>query len=77
MRITSKGQVTVPNEIRKQLGWHEGTEVEFVVDGNTVRIVRIEGAETRGRALARKLRGRGGASGMGTDDLMRLLRGEE
>ncbi|KZM73052.1 AbrB/MazE/SpoVT family DNA-binding domain-containing protein [Nocardia terpenica] len=77
MRITSKGQVTVPSPIRQQLGWHEGTEVDFVVDGNAVRIVRVQGSETHGRALARKLKGRGGASGMSTDELMRLLRAED
>jgi AbrB family looped-hinge helix DNA binding protein len=76
VRITSKGQVTVPAWIRQRLGLHEGTEVEFVVDGNTVRIVRAEGSETRGQRMARRLRGRG-SSGLSTMEIMELLRGED
>ena len=35
--ITSKGQLTVPQEIRKRLGLQAGDRVEFVVeDGRTV-----------------------------------------
>jgi len=75
MRITSKGQVTIPAWIRQQLGLHEGAEVEFVIDGNTVRIVRSEGSETRGERMVRRLRGRG-SSGMTTGEIMELLRGE-
>jgi AbrB family looped-hinge helix DNA binding protein len=32
-RISSKGQVTVPVEVRNQLGLATGTEIEFVVRG--------------------------------------------
>jgi AbrB family looped-hinge helix DNA binding protein len=36
-RISSKGQVTVPVEIRDQLGLATGTEIEFVIrDGEAV-----------------------------------------
>jgi AbrB family looped-hinge helix DNA binding protein len=36
-RISSKGQVTVPVEVRDQLGLGAGTEIEFVVrDGEAV-----------------------------------------
>jgi antitoxin PrlF len=31
--ISSKGQITVPIEIRRRLGLREGDRVEFVVDG--------------------------------------------
>jgi antitoxin PrlF len=31
-KITSKGQVTIPVEIRKQLGLDTGTKIAFVVD---------------------------------------------
>lgn len=35
--ITSKGQLTIPQEIRKRLGLETGDRVEFVVeDGRTV-----------------------------------------
>ena len=36
-RISSKGQVTVPVEVRDQLGLRAGTEIEFVVrDGEAI-----------------------------------------
>jgi AbrB family looped-hinge helix DNA binding protein len=38
MRITAKGQVTIPQEIRLRLGLQPETEVEFDVVGNTVRL---------------------------------------
>ena len=41
MRITAKGQVTIPQEIRLRLGLQPETEVEFDVVGNTVRIRKI------------------------------------
>ena len=40
MRITSKGQVTMPMAIREAAGLLPGTEVEFEVDGDQVRISR-------------------------------------
>jgi AbrB family looped-hinge helix DNA binding protein len=76
MRITSKGQVTIPIDVRRQLGLHEGDEVEFVVDGNTARIVRAKTNDSPGQRLAARLRGRG-SSGMSTDEIMELLRGED
>lgn len=76
MRITSKGQVTVPAWIRRRYGLDEGTEVEFVVVGNAVQIVRAEGSETRGGRMVRRLRG-SGTSGMSTEEIMELLRGED
>lgn len=76
MRITSKGQVTIPAWVRQKFGLSEGTEVEFVVEGNTVCIVRAEGSETRGQRLARRLRGRG-SSGMSTAEIMELLRADD
>lgn len=76
MRITSKGQVTIPAWVRQKFGLSEGTEVEFVVEGNTVCIVRAEGSETRGQRLVRRLRGRG-SSGMSTSEIMELLRADD
>jgi len=43
--ISSKGQVTVPVEVRRRLGVKEGDRIEFVFDGTdtVVRPVRAEG----------------------------------
>jgi len=40
--LTSKGQVTIPAEVRRRLGLHPGDRVAFVVDGDEVRLVRKE-----------------------------------
>ena len=36
--ISSKGQVTIPQEVRLRLGLHEGDRVEFVVEGERTLI---------------------------------------
>ena len=38
MRVTRKGQVTIPGPIRRQAGMLPGTEVEFVIDGNLASV---------------------------------------
>ena len=47
MRITSKGQVTIPQAIREQLGLHPKTEVEFVVERGAAMLRPKRGAPTR------------------------------
>jgi AbrB family looped-hinge helix DNA binding protein len=76
MRITSKGQVTIPIDIRERLGLLPHTEVRFEVEGNAVRIVREEKAPRgRGQRLLERMRGRA-TSGMSTEEIMALTRGE-
>jgi len=76
MRITSKGQVTIPVEIRERLGLLPNSEVDFEVDGNTVRIRKARGRRTRrGRSIVEHLRGKA-TSRMTTDEIMALTRGE-
>lgn len=76
MRITSKGQVTIPIDIRERLGLLPNTEVRFEVDGTSVRIVREErSAASRGQRLLEQMRGRATA-GMSTEEIMALTRGE-
>ena len=77
MRITSKGQVTIPVDIREQLGLLPHTEVVFEVEGDTVRLRKAEDAEdTRGARLVRKLRGKASVE-MSTDEILALTRGDE
>ena len=77
MRITSKGQVTIPVEIRERAGLLPHTEVEFEFDGAAVRIMRAqrESKNSRGGRVVAHLRGRGDIS-MSTDEIMALTRGE-
>ena len=78
MRLTSKGQVTIPKPIRDQLGLLPGTPVEFEVEGEAVRIAKTAGAPGRGAALiGRMRRGSGGDVHLSTDEIMALTRGED
>lgn len=76
MRLTSKGQVTIPQSMREALGLMSGTEVEFTLDGNSVRITKATGParRRRGRAIVEHTRGRGNRR-FTTEQLMRLMRG--
>jgi AbrB family looped-hinge helix DNA binding protein len=74
MRITSKGQVTIPLEIRTRLGLLPDTEVEFEVSRDAVRIRKAKGRQRRGRALVEHMRGKATIR-MSTDEIMALTRG--
>jgi len=75
MRITSKGQVTIPQDVREKTGLLPSTEVEFHVSGNKVFLEKVPGRRSRGRRLVQAMRGR--ATGrMTTDEIMALTRGE-
>ncbi len=75
MRITSKGQVTIPQAIREKAGLMPNTEVEFEYDGKTVRILkaRKSGGASRGREFVERLKGRGDVR-LTTDEIMALTR---
>jgi AbrB family looped-hinge helix DNA binding protein len=77
MRVTSKGQVTIPQAVREKAGFLPGTEVEFVVQGSAVRIVRSRGKKklSRGEAIVQRIRGTGKGPWT-TDEIMAMTRGE-
>lgn len=76
MRITTKGQVTIPVEIREKTGLLPNTEVEFELDGKGVRLRKAKEPRraSRGAAAVARLRGRGTVR-MSTDEIMALTRG--
>jgi antitoxin PrlF len=74
MRLTSKGQVTIPQEIRDRLGLLPHTEVEFEIDGDAVKVRKVRGGSRRGRELVARMRGRGDTR-LTTDDILALTRG--
>lgn len=76
MRVTSKGQVTIPIEIRNQLDIGPDTEVEFEVVGNVVQLHKVAGTSRRGRRVLDRLLATPYA-GPTTEELMALTRGEE
>ncbi len=77
MRITSKGQVTIPAPVREQAGLLPHTDVEFEFDGTAVRILPASSSRrmNRGERVISALRGRGDGT-MTTDEIMALTRGE-
>ena len=79
MRITSKGQVTIPQPIREAAGFLPHTEVEFELDGTDVRIVKAGKPKkrTRGELVIAALRNARGQNTLTTDEIMALTRGEE
>ena len=79
MRITSKGQVTIPQEVRDRFGFLPETEVEFVVDGDLVMLVKAADPRrpTRGERLVAHLQRHPADVRMTTEQIMALTRGEE
>jgi AbrB family looped-hinge helix DNA binding protein len=75
MRITSKGQVTIPVEIRERLGLLPETEVEFRVEGQAVRLVKVQPRKgrSRGETIVTRLRGTADVR-MSTDQILALTR---
>ncbi len=74
MRVTSKGQVTIPRAVRERLGIEPGGEVNFEIDDRGARLVR--GRTSGGRELVERMLGRGTVA-MSTDEIMALTRGED
>lgn len=79
MRITTKGQVTIPQTIRERAGFLPGTDLEFTIgDDGVVRVVR-RGDQPENPALTAaiaRLRGKAD-TGLSTDRIMALTRGED
>src|SRR6266404_6344206 len=78
MQITSKGQVTIPQEIRNRLGLLPHTRVEFELAGDHARIRKARrppGESVRGRLALEVLRGTADTR-MSTDEILALTRGE-
>ena len=79
MRITSKGQVTIPKEIRNRLGLLPHTKVDFELAGDHARIRkagRPPNENVRGRLALNVLRGTSDTR-MCTDAIMALTRAEK
>ncbi len=82
MRVTIKGQVTIPQHIRELAGIRPNTEVEFYYQDGKVWLTqaepdtRLQGS--RGQSLVERLRGTATANlDLTTDDIMTMTRGED
>jgi AbrB family looped-hinge helix DNA binding protein len=75
MRVTEKGQVTIPKDLRDALGIGAGTEVEFERRDDTIVVRKATTGASRGQRIAARLRGRGDVD-MSTDEIMALTRAD-
>ena len=77
MRITSKGQVTIPAAIREQAGLLPETEVDIIFVDGVVQIVKSEHphGQSRGERLVNRMRSAGQHIGLSTDEIMAMTRG--
>lgn len=72
MRVTEKGQVTIPQAIRESLGILPHTEVEFTLSGDHAILRRVIDVEAVSDRLARY---KGAADGrMTTEEILALTR---
>ena len=65
-RVMSKGQVTIPKNVRNALGINTGDRVTFIVEGGTVRVVNS--AIYALQRLQAKMAGAGKTVGLMTDE---------
>lgn len=72
MRVTTKGQITIPQNIREKLGITPATEVDFIEENDRVYLVKKKGAMIKKRKF-RQLRGIATVK-MTTDEIMALTR---
>ena len=77
MRITSKGQVTIPQAIREQAGLDPGCEVSFRLVGGQVVLEKVDpSGQRRADEALSLLRSRRPRAGLSTQQIMALSRGE-
>jgi bifunctional DNA-binding transcriptional regulator/antitoxin component of YhaV-PrlF toxin-antitoxin module len=74
MRITSKGQVTIPIGIRRQAGLWPNTEVTLAFSRGSVILKKAAGRPARGRRVVEAIRGKA-TTRLSTDQIMALTRG--
>ena len=75
MRVTTKGQVTIPQHVREKLGITPATEIDFIEEKGRVYLVKKKGKNITTRRF-RKLRGIATVK-MTTDEIMALTRGNK
>ena len=72
-KVMSKGQVTIPKEVRKVLGISSGDRVTFIVEGQNVRVVNA--AVYAMQILGDQMKGEGEKVGLGSEeDVMQLIK---
>ena len=70
MRVTQKGQVTIPLEIRTALGIQAGSDVQFQLDDGGARLI-VDGQHAASEIT--RMRGAGDVE-LSTDEILALTR---
>ena len=76
MRVTSKGQVTIPQAIRERCGLLPHTEVHFVEEGGRVFLEKDDSQSSRGTEAVQRLQQARHRTKLSTDQLLALTRGD-
>ena len=81
MRVTEKGQDTIPKNVRTNLGIEPGSDVEFILKGNQAILRRVEPAKSGIERAVQEFtdhlnrhKGTMSLGGMDGDDFYRMLR---
>ena len=75
-RLTVKGQITVPKELRDAFGWAPHTQLQFQRLADGVKLTRSTKEKGRGWRIVERLRGSGNHQWT-TDQIMSWTRGEQ
>ena len=73
MRVSTKGQVTIPFDIRDKLGLLPHTEISMKAKGNRVIIEKKIDASSRGKHILSRITGKASVK-MSTDEIMKITR---
>ncbi|MBN2109269.1 MAG: AbrB/MazE/SpoVT family DNA-binding domain-containing protein [Deltaproteobacteria bacterium] len=74
MRVTVKGQVTIPRHVREMLGIVPNSEIDFKEENNRVYLLKKTVGVTKQENRFRRFRGAATVK-MTTDEIMALTRG--
>ncbi len=73
MRVSTKGQVTIPLGIREKLGLLPYTEVFMKINGSQVVIEKKADTSSRGKYVLSRMTGKASVK-MSTDEIMKMTR---
>ena len=75
MKVTTEGQITIPQEIRERFHLFPGTDVEFLPQGESV-LIRPVGEQTRFQQWIERAQG-SATTRLTTNEMMTAMRGED
>lgn len=73
MKVSTKGQVTIPIEMRTKLGILPYTEINFILKDDGILIQKQHGSKLKGSRLLNQLSGKSRLN-MSTEYIMQLTR---